>query len=64
VSLVPDRRCWAFMALYRDGGRSDFTDDDAAVLAEAGLRVAGGVRRALLLDAASAPAPGSEPPGW
>lgn len=63
ASLVSDTRCWAFLGLYRDRGRPDFASDDAAFLAEVSQRLADGVRRGLLLDAVSAPAPAGELPG-
>ncbi|MFC5994463.1 LuxR C-terminal-related transcriptional regulator [Pseudonocardia hispaniensis] len=63
ASLVSDHRCWGFVGLYRDRGRDDFTEDDAALLAELDAHLAAGIRRALLLGAASAQPPGSQAPG-
>jgi DNA-binding CsgD family transcriptional regulator len=55
VSFVADARCWGVAGLYRDRGRAEFTDDEAAFVAEIDAAVAGGLRRALLLDALAAP---------
>jgi DNA-binding CsgD family transcriptional regulator len=63
ASLVSDRRCWGFVGFYRDRGRTDFTEDDAAFVAEIDEHIGAGVRRALLLDAVTTPGPVSDVPG-
>jgi DNA-binding CsgD family transcriptional regulator len=63
ASLVSDRRCWGFVGLYRDRGRTDFTEDDAGFVAEIDEHIGAGVRRALLLDAVAAAGPVGDIPG-
>jgi DNA-binding CsgD family transcriptional regulator len=62
VSFVADGLCWAFAAFYRDRRRREFSEDEAAFVAEIDAVIASGLRRALLLDAVtppdSAPSPG------
>lgn len=63
ASLVSDGRCWGCCGLFRDRARRDFTEEDAAFVAETGAHIAAGIRRALLLDALAMPRPGSDVPG-
>jgi DNA-binding CsgD family transcriptional regulator len=63
ASLVSDGRCWGCCGLFRDRARPDFAEEDAAFVAETGVHIAAGIRRALLLDALAMPRPGSDVPG-
>jgi DNA-binding CsgD family transcriptional regulator len=49
---VADGRCWGCFGLYRDRGRPEFIEDEAAFVAEVDAAIAGGIRRALLRAAA------------
>ena len=63
ASLVSDHRCWGYVGFYRDRGRTDFCEEDAAFVAEVDEPIGAGVRRALLLDAVTGPGPVDDVPG-
>lgn len=63
ASFVADGRCWGFAGIYRDRDRPEFSEDEAAFVAEVDTAIAGGLRRALLLDAVTAPGPPAGGPG-
>jgi DNA-binding CsgD family transcriptional regulator/GAF domain-containing protein len=63
ASLVADGRCWGCFGLYRDRGRPEFSEDEAAFVAEVDAAIAAGLRRALLLDATTAAGPASDGDG-
>jgi hypothetical protein len=63
ASFVADGRCWGFFGIYRDQGRPEFTEDEAAFVAEVDAAIAAGLRRALLLDAVNASSPTAGSPG-
>jgi DNA-binding CsgD family transcriptional regulator len=63
ASFVADGRCWGCFGLYRDRGRPDFSEDEATFVGEVDAAIAGGLRRALLLEAVGATAPPANGPG-
>src|SRR6266705_7011610 len=62
ASLVSEDRCWGCLGLFRDRGDLDFTEEEAAFVAETGAHIAAGIRRALLLNALAMPRPSSDVP--
>jgi len=62
ASLVSEDRCWGCLGLFRDRGDLDFTEEEAALVAETGAHIAAGIRRALLLNALAMPRPSSDVP--
>jgi DNA-binding CsgD family transcriptional regulator len=63
ASFVAEGRCWGCFGIFRDRGRPEFTEDEAAFVAEVDQAIAAGLRRALLLDAVAAAGPAADGPG-
>ena len=63
ASFVSDNQCWGYLGLYRDRGRSDFSDDDVAFMLEIDGQIADGMRRALLIGAVTSPTRDAPTPG-
>jgi len=63
AALVVGSKCWGFMCLHRERSSPNFTPDEAALLAKLTPHLAEGLRTALLIGGAQAPALPPEGPG-